>query len=176
MPGEPHGILNKLMYLPSINSWGFLECTWHESQRWQRTGNLLPCSPSTSEIVIPDGALCELLQDHLHKKYYGVKFVTSTRWLISGPAVTCNIKVYLENLFLKLIYCLIEEKLLYRILLLSIKPRYESSIGMHISPPFWTSLPCPSPSHPSRLIQSPCLSFLNCTENSRWLPILHMVM
>ena len=36
--------------------------------------------------------------------------------------------------------------------------------------------PIPSPSHPSRLIQSPCLSFLSHTANSCWLSILHMVM
>ena len=34
----------------------------------------------------------------------------------------------------------------------------------------------PSPSHHSRLIQSPCLSFLSHTANSHWLSILHMVM
>ena len=28
-------------------------------------------------------------------------------------------------------------------------------------PSFWASLPSPSPSHPSRLIQSPCLNFLS---------------
>ena len=28
------------------------------------------------------------------------------------------------------------------------------------TPAFWTSLPSPFPSHPSRLLQSPCLSFL----------------
>ena len=33
---------------------------------------------------------------------------------------------------------------------------HESPIGIQISPPFWTSLPSPSPSHPSRLIQRPC--------------------
>ena len=63
-----------------------------------------------------------------------------------------------------------------RILLFSVKPQHESAIGRHISPPFWTCLPSPSPSHPSRLIQSPCLSFLSHTANSRWLSILHMVM
>ena len=41
---------------------------------------------------------------------------------------------------------------------------------------FWTSLPSPAPSYPSRLIQSPCLSFLSHTVNSHWLSILHMVM
>ena len=50
------------------------------------------------------------------------------------------------------------------------------SIGIHISPPFWTSLLSPSPSYPYRLIQSPCLSFLSHTANSHWLSILHMVM
>ena len=29
---------------------------------------------------------------------------------------------------------------------------HESAIGVHMSPPSWTSLPSPSPSHPSRLI------------------------
>ena len=47
---------------------------------------------------------------------------------------------------------------------------------LHISPPFWNSLPSPSPSHPSRSIQSPCLSFLSHTANYPWLSILHMVM
>ena len=67
-------------------------------------------------------------------------------------------------------------ELLYRILLFSVKPQHESAIGMHISPPFWTSLPSPSPSQPSRLTQSPCLSFLSHSADSRWLSTLHMVM
>ena len=44
-----------------------------------------------------------------------------------------------------------------------------------MSPPFWNSLPAPSPPHPSRLLQRPCLSFLSHTANSHWLSILHMV-
>ena len=35
-----------------------------------------------------------------------------------------------------------------------------------MSPPSWTSLPSPSPSHLSRLIQSPCLSSLRHTASS----------
>ena len=31
--------------------------------------------------------------------------------------------------------------MLYRILLFSVKPQHESAIGIHISPPFWNSLP-----------------------------------
>ena len=60
-------------------------------------------------------------------------------------------------------------------MLFSVKPQHESAIGIHISSPFWTSLPSSTPSHPSRLIQSPCLSFLRHTTNSCWLYILHMV-
>ena len=56
--------------------------------------------------------------------------------------------------------------MLYRILLFSVKPQHESATGIHISPPFWASLPCSSPSHPSRLIQRPYLSFLSHTTNS----------
>ena len=59
----------------------------------------------------------------------------------------------------------VEGSLLYRILLFSVKPQHESAISIHITPPFWTSLPSPSPFHPSRVIQSPCLSFLRHAAN-----------
>ena len=36
----------------------------------------------------------------------------------------------------------------WRILLFSVKPQHEPAIGIHIFPPFWTSLPSPSPCHP----------------------------
>ena len=64
-------------------------------------------------------------------------------------------------------------KLLYRILLFSVKLQHESATGIHVCPRSWTSLPLPSPSHPSRLIHSSCLSFLKHTENSPWLSNLH---
>ena len=38
------------------------------------------------------------------------------------------------------------------------------------------SLPSPSPSHPSGLSESSCLSSLSHTANSHWLSILHMVL
>ena len=41
-------------------------------------------------------------------------------------------------------------------------------------PSFLNLLPSPSPSHPSRLIQNPCLSFLSHIANSCWLSILHI--
>ena len=74
------------------------------------------------------------------------------------------------------VYFLIEGQLLYRILLLSVKPQHESTRRTHISPAFWTSLPSLSPSHPSRLIQSLCLSFLSQRANFHWPSLLHMVM
>ena len=43
---------------------------------------------------------------------------------------------------------------------------------IHISPPFWTSLPSPFPSHPCKLTKSPCLSFLSQTANSHQPSIL----
>ena len=55
---------------------------------------------------------------------------------------------FLINLFL------IEGKLLYNIVLVSAIHQYESAIGIHSCPPFCTSLPLPTPSHPSRLSQS----------------------
>ena len=70
---------------------------------------------------------------------------------------------------------LIEGLLLYRILLFSVKQQ-ESAIGIQMFPPSWTSLPSPSPSHPSRLSQSPCWSSLSYTANLHWLSVLHMVM
>ena len=39
-------------------------------------------------------------------------------------------------------------------MLLSATHQHESAIGTHMSPPSWTSLPPPTPSHPSRLSQS----------------------
>ena len=67
---------------------------------------------------------------------------------------------------------LIEESLLYRILSFSVKPQHESDTDIHISPPFWNLLPSSSPTHPSGLTRSPCVSFLSHTANSRWLSVI----
>ena len=48
--------------------------------------------------------------------------------------------------------------LLYNVVFVSAKPQHESAIGIPMSPPSWTCLPAPSPSHHSRLSQSPRLS------------------
>ena len=59
--------------------------------------------------------------------------------------------------------------------LISVIYQHELSIGVHMSPPSWTSLPPPTHYHPSRLLQSPSLSSLSHTENFYWLSILHWV-
>ena len=58
----------------------------------------------------------------------------------------------------------------------SVIHQQESAICTPMPPPSLNSLPAPSPSHPSRLSQSPCLSSLSHIANSYWLSILHMVM
>ena len=112
------------------------------------------------------------------KEKFQIKYLTF-QWHPSikrGRILTQRLKclvlfflIYLFNLF-------IEGYLLYRILLFSVKSQHESAIGIHISPPFWISFPSASPSHPSRLIESPCLSFLSHTANSCWLSILNTAM
>ena len=52
---------------------------------------------------------------------------------------------------------------------------HESVIGIHMSPPSWTSLPPSTPSYPSILSQITDLSSLSHIANSHWLAILHMV-
>ena len=76
----------------------------------------------------------------------------------------------------KIYLFLTEGWLLYNILLVSAIHKYESAIGIHMSPPSWMSLPPSTPPHPSRLSQSPGWSCLSHTTNSPWLSILRMVM
>ena len=64
--------------------------------------------------------------------------------------------------------------LLYNVVLFSATHQHESAIGIHTSPPSWASLPPPTPSHPSRLSQSPGCS-LHHTANSPWLCIFTSV-
>ena len=65
--------------------------------------------------------------------------------------------------------------MLYNTVLVSAIHHHESAIGVHVSSPSGTSLPPPSPSQLSTLLQSPGLSSLSHTANSHWLSILHMV-
>ena len=61
----------------------------------------------------------------------------------------------------------------YNIVLVSALHQHESARDIHMSLPSWASFPPPTPSHPSRLSQSPGLSTLSNTANSHWLSILH---
>ena len=79
---------------------------------------------------------------------------------------------WLLNILILLFYFLLKVNYFIEFFLFSVKLHHESAIGIHIYAPFWTSLPFPSPSHPSRLIESPCLDFLSHAANSRWLSIL----
>ena len=94
------------------------------------------------------------------------------------PFITPNIGDLYLLFFLfkkKIIYFFNWRILALRILLFSVKHKHESGIGVYMSPPSWTPLWSPSPSHPSKLTQSPCLSSLRHTQNSHWLSILHTV-
>ena len=57
-------------------------------------------------------------------------------------------------LFFKYLF-FIDWWLIYSIGLISIIQHYELTIGVHMSPPSWISLPLPTHSQPSRLFQSP---------------------
>ena len=65
--------------------------------------------------------------------------------------------------------------ILYNIVLVNAIHQHESATGMYVSPPSWNSLPTPTPSHSSRLSQSPGLS-LSDTANPHWHSVLHVVM
>ena len=51
-----------------------------------------------------------------------------------------------------------------------------AAVAVHMSPPSGTSLPPPTPSHPSRFSHRPGLSSLIHTANFHWLFLLHMLM
>ena len=61
--------------------------------------------------------------------------------------------------------------MLYNIVLVSAIHQREWAIGMHMASSL--NLP-PTPSYPSRLLQSPSLSSLSHRANSHWLSIRHM--
>ena len=54
-------------------------------------------------------------------------------------------------------------------MLVSAASQHESAIGTHMSPPSQTSLPPPTPSHPSRLSQSTPLNSLRCAPTKEGL-------
>ena len=54
--------------------------------------------------------------------------------------------------------------------------QHKSALGIHTSPPSWTPIPSPSPSHPLSCHKALGFGSLHHTLNSHWLSILHMVM
>ena len=105
----------------------------------------------------------------------GPDWATELNWteLMKIKTVWC-VNCWLWTFFLNLLF-LIGGWLLYSVVLVSAIDQHESAIGIHVSPPSWTSLPPPTLSHPSshRALD---LNSLHHTENSPWLSILHMVM
>ena len=73
-----------------------------------------------------------------------------------------RIKLLVAQFFVLLpLHFLIERQLLYRILWFSVIHQQESTIGTPMSPSSRTSCPSSSPSYPSRLSHSSCLSSLS---------------
>ena len=59
--------------------------------------------------------------------------------------------------------------MVYNIGLISVIYQHELVVLFHMSPPSWISLPPPTHSHPSMLLQSSSLSSLSHRVNSHWL-------
>ena len=87
------------------------------------------------------------------------KFITLKFW--------CS-HINIIILWFQLFFCLFFMDNCFGILLFSDKYQHESALGIHMSLPSWTSLPSLIPSHPSRLLQSTCLSSLSQPANSPW--------
>ena len=77
----------------------------------------------------------------------------------------CNLGSHTHIYYIRICIYIHTYKLIY--FHLSPKASTTNWETLHIYPPFWNSLPSFTPSHPFRLIQSPCLSFLSHTANSR---------
>ena len=92
------------------------------------------------------------------------------------PTFCFTIPLFKASFFHNYVYLfLINWWFLYNIGLISVMHQHELTTGIPISPTSWISLPPPTFSHPSRLSQSPSLSFLSQIADSHWLSILHMV-
>ena len=96
---------------------------------------------------------------HLWEPEEIIPFLPFTLW----PSISASFfsfDFFKIEILIKIVNFMEILQLLCRILLFSVKPQHESAIDIYKSPPFWTSLPSLSSFHPSRLIQSPYLSFV----------------
>ena len=106
----------------------------------------------------------------LYAEHYNKHYIFCV-WAYLYICYTCKTMTIVDNTHRLLKIFIFSLWLLYNIGLISVIHQCELSIGIHMSPPFWISLPHPAHSHPSQLLQSPSLSSLNHTENSHWLSI-----
>ena len=106
-----------------------------------------------------------------------VSYINSNRkkFLLSSTNKRLSLNKHIPQINFLIHLFLIKGQLFYNIVLVSSIHQHESAIGIHRSPPSWTSLPPPTPFNPSRLSQSHGLSSLSHTANSHQLSILHMV-
>ena len=151
------------------SSWGTSMLCSPLSQLRNNTIFLLP--PNSVSIIFYSTSVGRESQD-----YGGNIQVPSPYFALCISPLGCAwVIYYFFHIFPFLIYLFIYWRIIVLQNFAVVKPHHESAIGIHISPPFWTYLPSPFPFH-SRLIQSPCLSFLSLTVNSCWLSILHIIM
>ena len=103
-------------------------------------------------------------------------------WMNQGSqqqATPANLKqkrnLFKDIIFSQTYFFLIEGKLLHNTVLASAVYQHELATGAHVTSLSSTSLPPSTPSHSSRLLQSPAVSSLSHAANSHWLSTLHMV-
>ena len=101
---------------------------------------------------------------------------TQLKWLSTLVICVSSLEKCLFNSFAHLIKKKMFfnwRKLLYRILLFSAKYQHESTIGIPMSPPSWTSLPFSPHSTPLGWYWAPI--WVTWVIQQNWLSILHMV-
>ena len=134
---------------------------------WGREGHPRGCDQLVPNPLVVDVEVTR--QSHIitPQKAWGPggPVLMITEWLTSstwgqGFWGFCHFK----NIYL----FLIDWWLVYNIGLISVIHQHELTIINHMSPLSWISHPPPAHSHPSRLFQSPGLSFLSHTADSHW--------
>ena len=108
----------------------------------------------------------------LHSENWVVSSLWKYLWILGLNDVSEILKcIFLVFFFLNIYLFLSDWWLLYNSGLIPVIHQCELTISVHMSPLSWISLPPPTHSHRSGLLQSPSLSFLSHTANSHWLSI-----